>query len=157
MLSKLMVGMAIVLVLIVACGGDAGDTDGGDDGGTDTATTGGDGGTTGGDDGSPPPTVDGDFSIPAPDGINEVLFEMQGSEGQTVQVQLAYDQDDFDRIVSFYDDWYQDVGGNWSRSESGQVVIFTNTDNFSQVSISRDFEYVAGEELITYVLLVDAS
>jgi hypothetical protein len=162
---RVIVGLlAVAAVLgLAACGDDAGSDPAipGSDAGDDVTTeTGNDNGDPDGSDGQSNDggTVDvggGDFAIPAPEGL--VLDALVDSgldmEGQR---QLYYENDDFDRVVAFYDDWTSQ-NGEWTRGEAEGIVTFQSLDGDSLrwITITPDHDPGAqADGPVTYVLLV---
>ena len=159
--------LAIVVLLaalgLAGCGGD-------DDG--DAASDAPDAGAVGGDDvladsgsggvdesdGSNSDSGDvagDDFPIPAPDGL---VLDALADAGIPLdsQRQLFYENDDFDRVVMFYDDWTSE-NGEWSRGEAEGTVVYQRLDGeaIGQISISPDHDPGAqADGPVTVVLLV---
>ena len=97
----------------------------------------------------------GDFPIAAPDGL---LVDALADAGIPMagQRQLYYPSDDFDRVVAFYDDWTSE-NGEWSRSESGGVVVFQRLDSDGIESITITPGHDPGAQadgLVTFALLI---
>lgn len=163
----MIVGSVAVLAVLglAACGGDddagsvpaASSSGAGDDAsteaGSDSGDSGGAGSSSNGD--GTADAGDGDFPIPAPDGV--VLDALVDSgldmEGQR---QLYYENDDFDRVVAFYDDWTS-RNGEWARGEALGKVSFTGLDGdlIRMITISPDHDPGAqADGPVTFVLLV---
>lgn len=97
----------------------------------------------------------GDFAIPAPDGLVLDALVDSGLD-LSGQRQLYYDDDDFDRVVAFYDDWTSQ-DGEWVKSEIEGTVTFQGfeTDNIRLITITSDFDPGAqADGPVTYLLLV---
>lgn len=152
--------LAAITLLVGACGGDD-DTPAGDA----AATADDDGGSSdpsAGDGGEPDDsgvgdsdTAADDFPIPRPDGL--VLDALADSGiSSPGQRQLYYDDDDFDRVVGFYDEWTVGDGG-WTRTESGGIVVFSgsDTERIRSITITPDHDPGAqADGPVTYVLLI---
>ncbi len=165
---RTLAALAMVLVLaLAACGGDDDDdTSAADDASSAPADDGGsesggssDPGDESGGDGSGGSVsngldVDGDqYDIPAPDGaILDPLADAGISLGG--QRQLFYDNDDFDRLVDFYDEWTSG-NGEWGRSEIDDVVVFTDldVDAIRSITINRDVDDPQAG-IVTFLLLI---
>ncbi len=159
---------ALAILAVAGCGGDdddaesepadveASDSDGGDasDGASDANDDGiGSGGAS--DDGGSADAGGADFPIPAPDGLllDALVDAGIGIEGQR---QLYYPNDDFDRIVDFYDDW-TDQNGEWARTEVEGTVVYQSldSDGIRQISVTPDEDPGAqAEGPATFVLLI---
>lgn len=161
------VGLLASLALLGCGGGDD------DDAGSDSATkesSSPDAGATAADTGtdadtdsagsSPAVVVEGDgasddFPIAAPDGV---VLDANAAVGLDMASQrhLLYPNDDFDRVVAFYDDWTSQ-NGEWSRVDSeGKVFYqFASTDEIRSITVSPDFDPGAmADGPLTQVLLV---
>lgn len=96
-----------------------------------------------------------DLAIPAPRGIVlDALADAKLDIGG--QRQLYYRDDDFDRVVAFYDDW-TGKHGEWARGQSQDSVTFQRLDGdrVSFINITPDQQ--AGDldrGLLTFVLIV---
>ena len=150
---RLLAALVALLMVLAACGGNGGaDEPDGSGSGGDTAGSSSGGGSDGDSDEG---TVElsGDFPVPLADGLDRVIIEIVGSDGQSTIRQLAYPRDDFDRIVAFYDDWASSQADEWFRSESeGVVSWFLNSDGkAASVVINRDFE--ESGDIITFVMM----
>lgn len=100
-------------------------------------------------------TGGGDFPIPAPDGlVLDVLVDAGlDMEGQR---QLLYDNDDFDRVVAFYDEWTSREG-EWAQGESEGTVVLQRLDGAGIRSITIAPNHDPGAQAegpVTLVLLV---
>ena len=72
------------------------------------------------------------------------------------QRQLFYEDGDFDRVVSFYDDWTS-ANGEWARAESQGTVVYQNFEADGLFSITVSPGHDAGAQAdgpVTFVLLV---
>lgn len=131
-------------------GDDAGDG-AGNDGGGDSAASGGSGNDGAADGGGV------DFPIPAPDGlVLDALVDAGLDLADSGQRQLFYENDDFDRVVAFYDDWTSQ-DGEWSRGEAEGTVVFQDIGGASlrMITISPDHDPGAqADGPVTFVLLV---
>ena len=167
-----MVGVlaALALVAVVGCGGDDDDAgsdpagaeasgsdadgDGGDDSAESGGDSGGDAGGSSGDSGGSADAGGGDFPIPAPDGM---ILDALVDAGINIagQRQLFYPNDDFDRLVAFYDDWTSQ-NGEWARTEAAGTVVYQSFDGaLRQISITPDEDPGAqADGPATFVLLV---
>jgi hypothetical protein len=131
----------------------------GDDDAADAGETGPDGdgdseGSSGASSGGGSVDV-GDFSIPAPDGL---LLDALADAGIAMdsQRQLFYENDDFDRIVAFYDEW-TGQNGEWSRSKAEGSVLLQDISGgaLQMISITPDPDPGAqADGPVTFVLLV---
>lgn len=130
---------------------DGDDEAGAADDGNETAANGGD---AEGGEGDGPTASDG-FPIPAPDGlVLDALVDAGVDIGG--QRQLLYENDDFDRVVAFYDDW-TDGNGEWSRGESDGTVLFQDVGGVAIRTISITPDHDAGAQAdgpVTIVVLV---
>ncbi len=159
--KRLMAVMFALVLVLAACGGDdSGDSDsdedsnqssqdgtGSDNGGNSDGD--GNGASSGGDssgvDGTGfPQGADEDFPIPVPEGWEIDVYAELAEEGVTLTggVQVYYPQDEFDEIVAFYDEWYDNVPDpdQWARSETVGTVVYTRVSPLAQISISQDVE-----------------
>lgn len=96
-----------------------------------------------------------DFSIPSPDGMILDALESAGISMDS-QRQLYYPNDDFDRIVAFYDDWIGS-NGEWSKAEAEGTVVYQDIsgNGIRQITISPDQDPGAqAEGPATFVILV---
>ncbi|MDJ0771199.1 MAG: hypothetical protein QNJ12_20595 [Ilumatobacter sp.] len=167
---------ALALVGVAGCGGDDDDagsdpadaeasgSDAGGDGGDDSTDAGGDSSGGAGDSDDAGGAVDssgsadtggGDFPIPAPDGLILDALVDAGIPMDS-QRQLYYPNDDFDRLVAFYDDWISQ-NGEWARTEVEGSVIYQSFDDdrIRQISITPDEDPGAqAEGPAIFVLLV---
>ncbi len=129
----------------------SGDDGAGDDGGGDSDASGGSG------DAGSAGTDGADFPIPAPDGlVLDALVDSGLDLADSGQRQLYYENDDFDRVVSFYDDWTSQ-DGNWSRGESEGTVVYQDVggDSLRMITISPGHDPGAqADGPVTFVLLV---
>ena len=157
---------ALALMALLAstgCGGDA--DDGGAAATTTPAATVNDGTVAatepgGGDDADGATSTDGsgdgaDFSIPAPDGL---VLDALVDAGLDIpgQRQLYYPDEDFDRVVAFYDDWTGQEG-EWARTEVEGVVVYQQVDGEAIRIITITPDEDAGAQApgpLTFVLLV---
>ena len=148
-----------VVVVLLAVVGLAACGDDGDGSAPDTPTPGSpDSGTdaSDGSDGSSGGSADvGDFPIAAPDGL---LLDALADAGIPMagQRQLYYPNDDFDRVVAFYDEWTTE-NGEWSKGESGGVVVYQRLDSegIESITITPDHDPGAqADGLVTFALLV---
>jgi hypothetical protein len=141
---------AAVLLVGSGCSGDddaasdasPADVDTGTDGeaGTDDAdaSSGGSGGSPAGD---LPDSVRDDFPVAIPEGWTVDLNAEVGITGGGA-AHLLYPNDDFDRIVAFYEDWTDAQPDDYSRTdaptENGEGVIFTPLTGTGTISITSD-------------------
>lgn len=119
-------------------GGDAADDSGQPSDGNDSAEAGAD-----------------DFPIPAPDGL---VLDALADAGITMsaQRQLYYEDDDYDRVVAFYEDWTSQ-NGEWATGQAEGVITFQSldTDVIRSIAITPDHDPGAqADGLVTFVLLV---
>jgi hypothetical protein len=82
--------------------------------------------------------VPDELTFPVPDGgeVNTAL-----TDSSYVAVSIQYPTDQFDDIVSFYDDWTSGTGDEWSRSES--------TIDMGEGLTQRSAQWVNGSNLIS--------
>lgn len=110
--------------------------DGNGGGGVGTA----DGGTSGSSDpasGVLPDSVPDDFEIPFPSGWEIDIHDEIGLIGNAAQ--LLYAEDRYAEVVAFYDDWTQSRSEEYSRTESGETVIYTRMDGTLWIiTVSKD-------------------
>lgn len=119
-----------------------------DDGGDDDGD-GGDEGEGGGDSAPSasgtafPEGIDEDFLVPVPAGWEIDIYEELAEQGVTVSagVQVLYPNDDFDRIIAFYDDWTEQDSVDHVRSEAGDTIVYQRMEApVSQITVQRNFE-----------------
>jgi len=148
------VAMLVVLSLLSGCSSDDGSFS--DDGSSTTAagdqTTAADSGTADGGnassgdsdasgvDGGTPSGAGDDFPVEIREGwVKDVYADI----GLTVEgsVQLMYPNDDFDELVSFYDEWTSGQADEYLRSEATGFAHYNRMEspNYS-ISISKDME-----------------
>jgi hypothetical protein len=118
------------------------------------------GGGNGEADGSSEASSDGsvdavEFPIPAPQGL---VLDALADAGIPMdsQRQLYYENDDFDRVVAFYDDWTS-RNGEWSRGEAEGTVVFQDISGSALQSITIAPNHDPGAQAdgpVTFVLLV---
>lgn len=100
-------------------------------------------------------TDDGDFPIPIPDGL---VLDVLADSGITMsgQRQLYYEDDDYDRVVAFYEDWTSQ-SGEWARGEAEGTISFVSldVDDSALITIIPDQDPGAqADGPVTAVLLV---
>lgn len=161
--------VTFALVGVAGCGGDddasdqvdtvddgagsgGGDADGGGSADDGSAGDGGDSASSGAG-----AVDDSDFPIPAPDGLVLDVLDDSGINMEAQgQRQLYYARDDFDRVVTFYDDWTSQDGG-WTKGGADGVVVFSDTESGLIRSITVTPEHDPGAQAdgpVTFVLLV---
>jgi hypothetical protein len=133
----LLLVIPLTLLVAVACSSD--DSSEGDDAGGDSDTTsstdgsGGGGDSNGGGNDSDDDAIvevgdpDAEFPIAIPDGIlvdplAEAGIRMEGGR------QLLYAEDDFDRLVAFYDDWTASQDREFAKAIAGDTVTFLSLE-----------------------------
>lgn len=160
---------ALSIGTLTACGGDddaepadaptvepADDSaDNDNDAGGDVDDSAGDSDAAG--DAEPAASDDVDFPIPAPDGlVLDALADPGIDMSASGQRQLYYDNDDFDRVVAFYEDW-TGQGGEWSRGEAEDTVVFQDIGGefLRSITITPDHDPGArADGPVVFVLLV---
>lgn len=163
--SWLAIAVVLVALGFAGCGGDGDDAasdaadavaSGGDDAGDASPESGSESGgeLDSSNDGSDDSGGD-DFPIAVPDGL---LLDALADAGVPMdsQRQLFFEDDDFDRIVTFYDDWTTE-NGEWSRGESEGTVVYQQLDGDSIQMITVSPGHDAGAQAdgpVTFVLLV---
>lgn len=131
------------------------DSDGSSDGGGSDGTGGsGDGGSVSGGNSSLPPGVAEDFPFPITDGW---VIDVNGQVGivNPAAALLMYPGDDFDRLVAFYQQWTDDQGAEYAKTESAEFVVFSNLETGAMITINKDEEY--GDEILTGLAIIDPS
>ena len=136
----------VVLVIASAMAGCSSDSDsadttvavsqGGNSGGESSA---GDGGTAQGGNSGLPPSVVADFPIPIADGW---VIDIQGEIGMTNAsgVQLLYPNDDFDRLVAYYEQWTDSQASSYAKTEADELTIFANLESSGTITITPNHE-----------------
>jgi len=87
-----------------------------------------------------PDSVRDDYPVPFPSGWE---LDIQGEIGLTDagSAQLLYPNDAYDRIVAFYDDWFESQPDEFARSVvSDQVIYQLLGETYYQVTILPDHE-----------------
>ena len=158
---RLLAALFVSILALAGCGSSGDDdsspfglgpdeTDSGSDG-DGTSDTSSESAGDGSDSGS---SGEGSSPIPAPDGGN-VIFEAAG------QRQMTFPAGDFDRIVAFYEEWVAGTGGEWARSEAGNVITWLGVGGASglpsQIIVEQDFQESTSGDLVTYVVVVGGS
>jgi hypothetical protein len=92
-----------------------------------------------------------DFQLPLPDYEEVSGVISQTGELAYTQVVVSFDPDDFDDVVSLYEDYFNDEGWEVSRFESsgdGAKTVFVNGTK-DEVSASVAISYTDGEDVAT--------
>lgn len=156
--SKLLAVLFVLVLIATACGGgddngstanpDSDQTSGNEetsDGGSDE----GDGGEDGGDSAPSasgtafPEGIDEDFLVPVPAGWEIDIYEELAEQGVTLSggVQVLYPNDDFDRIIAFYDEWTEQDTVDHVRSEVADTIVYSRMEApISQITVQRNYE-----------------
>ena len=112
-----------------------------------------------GKDGAPDATVtdDVDFPIPAPDGlVLDALVDAGIDMAGGGQRQLHYGTDDFDRLVTYYDEW-TGQNGDWAKNEVDGTIVFQDVGGefIRAITITPDHDPGAqADGPVTFLLLV---
>lgn len=147
--TRVLFVFTIVMMISTACGGSDDADDASINGGSDSNTTnqsdGSDTGATSGDDG------DGGSDAASGEGPRDYPLAVPAGDFRDVHVevgipqeslgQLLYPDDDFDRVVAFYEAWVADQPGEWARVDLTNQIAFTNTQGTETVSIEKGYEY----------------
>lgn len=159
-----------VVLAAAACGGDNGsdpptsssdqspDDNSVDNGGTDDGGDE-DGSSNAGNTSSPsgtafPEGIDEDFPVSVPAGWEIDIYEELAEQGVTVSagVQVLYANDEFGRIVAFYDDWTGTDTADYVRSEAGDMIIYSRTESpVYTITVTKNHE--ERDSLFTYLLI----
>lgn len=135
----------VTLVAIAACGGDSSEssfatTAAGSQAGADEAPAATGGVSDGSAAGGLPVGADDDFPIAIPAGWLIDFYERTGLE-VAGSIQVMYGPDEFDDIVAFYSDWTDARTEDYTRIDSGDVVIFQNAVTpVRRITITGDYE-----------------
>lgn len=146
--SKLWTCLFVLVLIASACGGDddSGGTTNPDSDQTSGDSTSDDGGSDDGDSGEEdengegaasasgtdfPEGTDEDFPVPVPAGWEIDIFEELAEQGATMSggVSVLYSNDDFDRIIAFYDQWTGEDTVDYVRSEAGDAIIYSRMES----------------------------
>lgn len=98
-------------------------------------------------------SADGEFPIPWPEG-GEIITDLR-EEGDTIgSVTLRYDNDRYQEVVEFYDDYTDEDG--WNRTEQGQGEVpginYMNLMEGLNISVGPPNGQIADAFLVTLMV-----
>lgn len=106
-----------------------------------------------------PEGIDEDFPVPVPAGWEIDILEELAEDGLTVTnggVQVMYANDDFDRLVTFYDEWTGTDTADYVRSEAGDSMVYQRMESpVYQITFTKNTEEQGNLYTLLVIVVID--